>query len=667
MRAIKMLWRLPLIALALLLATPGHAHATARSPLVIINGQIQQLPAGNNVTAGEATSSSGTVYRPLVVITGRIQNLPIGDTLTVGAGGTTYRPLVMINGQPAVLPVGSSVQIGASTVTADATSTIKIPQTAEQWISLSDAEPPWSPPANLWLCQEASGNLADTIGGVTLTKGGSPTYQGAVTGWSTKGLGFTQVGNQGFSSATGGVSDPGDSTASLTYVKVTGDSANRVIATIAGANLAIFVNASGQLLISAQNQTAVHGTFDYRDGNVHPLILRHNEGAQVTYAITDKEIVKSTWGTVTTGQVAIGAGAATGAAPPTAQILYRADWDGDGAEAIGANTLVNLGWTLAYSASTDTGTSKYTHLIDTTGGVTRSYPNTIPSSTVHVLVPNAWRYDTVTGPYPVIFLLHGAGSDQDGIVQLYNLGTNFLNSTLPQLDTGYIFVDPLGSQNAGSGPHYWNADLACCAGGGAGATTGINDTGYLEGLYQQVKTNFGTRVDTTKIFSGGHSNGAFMTWTLLCADGNDFVAGMATSGSVDIPTQACPHAQNVSSALYASTADATFTYGGNGSPTGPYSAGFMGAVNATTGPYAVGGWGKWFADQNTCTGTLQPAYATGITLTTAGAVVSQQAYSSCPATGAVEVWTATAGGHNAVWAANAYDTFVLSWLNGKHR
>jgi hypothetical protein len=56
-------------------------------------------------------------------------------------------------------------------------------------------------PASLWLCQEASGNLADSIGSLTLTAAGTPSYQQAEAGWTRLALTTATGGAHRFSAA----------------------------------------------------------------------------------------------------------------------------------------------------------------------------------------------------------------------------------------------------------------------------------------------------------------------------------------------------------------------------------------------------------------------------------------------------------------------------------
>jgi hypothetical protein len=80
---------------------------------------------------------------------------------------------------------------------------VALPLNAAQWDlfiarnSLSVARP-----TNLWLCQETSGNLADSIGSATLTASASPLYQQTMPGYTRKAVGFNETTNQRFGNAS---------------------------------------------------------------------------------------------------------------------------------------------------------------------------------------------------------------------------------------------------------------------------------------------------------------------------------------------------------------------------------------------------------------------------------------------------------------------------------
>lgn len=93
----------------------------------------------------------------------------------------------------------------------DPTSGIFVPQNVGQWAALDVAEPD-----HIWLAQEASGSLADSVGTATLLPVGTRLYQQTVPGWTTKALG-TVYTTQGYWASTD-ASLPDLTTTSQTYL-----------------------------------------------------------------------------------------------------------------------------------------------------------------------------------------------------------------------------------------------------------------------------------------------------------------------------------------------------------------------------------------------------------------------------------------------------------------
>lgn len=115
---------------------------------------------------------------------------------------------------------------GGPTATRDATSNRFTPLTATEWTNIGLVAP-----TGLWLCQEASGNATDVIGGLVLTAAGTPIYQQAApTGWSRGGWGFSQIASQRFAAAA--AVGPNPSTTSImfcAYVNIKAEAGTRMI------------------------------------------------------------------------------------------------------------------------------------------------------------------------------------------------------------------------------------------------------------------------------------------------------------------------------------------------------------------------------------------------------------------------------------------------------
>lgn len=117
--------------------------------------------------------------------------------------------------------------------------------------------------------------------------------------------------------------------------------------------------------------------------------------------------------------------------------------------------------------------------------------------TFYAWVPKG--YFNSTRPYAVIIAWHGLNNEcthfgpEKGF-QKYADAHNF------------IYVYPCGTKGlAGIG---WNAGTCCLR------WSGIDDIGFAGALVSTMQANF--RVNNSRIFSTGHSNGAMMTETLTC-------------------------------------------------------------------------------------------------------------------------------------------------------
>ena len=240
-----------------------------------------------------------------------------------------------------------------SGVTKDATSGIYTPATLAEWTTtMAAAGISSGNPSLLWLLQEASGSVADSIGTFTGTAGGTgATYANAVTGWSRKGVGTTGDNQTAFWN-NNSASLPSLATQSqlaLVYAIVTSaPAANRDLFHMANTTvIAGGITSANHPRIAAGATTAI-GTSDAH-GVVKPWVLKHDHtnSAQVLYTDTEKLPVTFT---ALSGQVfRVGGGAATA---PAAVWLYACSFFLGAAELTDAQVkklLQTLGWTVAWT------------------------------------------------------------------------------------------------------------------------------------------------------------------------------------------------------------------------------------------------------------------------------------------------------------------------------
>ena len=140
---------------------------------------------------------------------------------TFGGAGTYNIALTVTDNLGATdtktVPITVFASIGG--VTRDAASGIYTPANSSEWVTFLNAiGNPVATPNSCWQMQEASGNLADSVGALTLTAAGTPTYQNTVTGtaWTRKAVVIPAGQATRFAMASGTGPNPG--TTSQTWV-----------------------------------------------------------------------------------------------------------------------------------------------------------------------------------------------------------------------------------------------------------------------------------------------------------------------------------------------------------------------------------------------------------------------------------------------------------------
>lgn len=136
--------------------------------------------AGQVVTCTRASAATGNA--PLITI-----NVTTGGSAVVAS---TTAVATASNAGTANGSQTTTVQL----VSKDATSPKYFPASATEWANfLSRKGFTGITVSNLWLCQESSGNLADSIGSMTLLKNGTTTYNNVVSGYTRTAVGIPQA------------------------------------------------------------------------------------------------------------------------------------------------------------------------------------------------------------------------------------------------------------------------------------------------------------------------------------------------------------------------------------------------------------------------------------------------------------------------------------------
>lgn len=239
---------------------------------------------------------------------------------------------------------------GIPGVSRDATSLIYAPASSAEWTAfMSSIGLATGNPSFLWLCQDASGNLADQIGGTALVPANAPTYSNAVPGWTRVAVGTVDAtANQKFQSTAAALPDL-SVTAALLLAYVGFASSPAAIRGVLGMGTTMsdarHDTVHPRLVSGANSATGVQtlGT------QARPWVNKADVpgGANVLY--TDQEKVVPAVGALTGKSIQLGS---TGAVPASAFYLYAALFTGAAAQLTDAQVktlLQGLGWTIPWT------------------------------------------------------------------------------------------------------------------------------------------------------------------------------------------------------------------------------------------------------------------------------------------------------------------------------
>jgi hypothetical protein len=238
-----------------------------------------------------------------------------------------------ILGAAAIVEASEVVAGAGVTWDVDATSGIAVPSTLAQWNSFRTFHGLTMPaPSGLYLCQEAAGNLTDTIGGVTLTAQNAPLYQQAAAGWTRKGVGCTDGSSQRFTAAAGVGPNPTTTSQIWLWLAIppgVAPGSARDLCGLFGATPSSLRTTGALLPRYLSDGVTVDGATAFT-GAWNMLATRYDRANSRTVGYTTSERLVGTYaGTTTDGNKGIGDGPTTAAA---ATYVYGVRWDGAAAE-----------------------------------------------------------------------------------------------------------------------------------------------------------------------------------------------------------------------------------------------------------------------------------------------------------------------------------------------
>lgn len=176
---------------AAVVTNTGSNSATSVSATVTLDASL-------TFVSGSGTGWTVNAVGQVVTCTRVTLAVGAGPTITIivtsGGAAVTASSTLAATASNAPAPTPSTQTTAVKLVAKDPTSGRRLPASATQWadhvayfLAIGTANFPNITVASLWLLQEPSGNLADSIGSVALTQSGvGHLYQQAVTGWTAQ-------------------------------------------------------------------------------------------------------------------------------------------------------------------------------------------------------------------------------------------------------------------------------------------------------------------------------------------------------------------------------------------------------------------------------------------------------------------------------------------------
>lgn len=293
---------------------PGTAGSAIQIAVTFDN---QGSSGTSNTYAISITTSAGTITSPSTV--SNPDSWTLGSWSTAN-GGVTYTAthtkaanfsgpntmtfsttpsaagLVTVSITAATNSVGLTYTGGNSCTinnswTLDATSGKGIPATSTEWSNVFTSAGLSGSVSHLWLSQEASGNLADTVGTRTLTATGTLAYLQNVTGWTLKGVKFDD-GVAEYVANTGGGTNI-NTTSTIFYALIDFDglvpaASTRQIA-LFGSDISLEMLDTEKLRFGFYGGVQTIGNVAM--SGVHPVMIQVDHTNSLIRCITDVEVL----------------------------------------------------------------------------------------------------------------------------------------------------------------------------------------------------------------------------------------------------------------------------------------------------------------------------------------------------------------------------------------
>lgn len=222
-------------------------------------------------------------------------------------------------------------------------------------------------------------------------------------------------------------------------------------------------------------------------------------------------------------------------------------------------------------------------------------------------------------PAPLLISLHGYGStaeEQESYVGFKSLAES----------KTFLYAYPQGTPGIQEA-NFWNATDACC-----GFGSPVDDVAYIAAVIDDVSARY--KVDASRIWVFGHSNGGFMAHRLACDLSTRLAAIISLAGAVWKDETKCAPTSPVSVVQLHGDKDTTIRYEGG-------TASDLGGPAHPSAAQTVATWAK----KNGCAGAIGLKGRYDIERALVGDETRVESYAGCPAGVDVELWTIEGGSH----------------------
>jgi len=234
---------------------------------------------------------------------------------------------------------------------------------------------------------------------------------------------------------------------------------------------------------------------------------------------------------------------------------------------------------------------------------------------------------------PLVVALHGYGGSSTGV-------SSYLRMRAVAESRGFVLALPHGTRDR-TGLSFWNATDGCCDLYGSD----VDDSSYLLAVIHEVQHEY--RIDPTRIFVLGHSNGGFMSYRMACDHADTIAAIVSLEGAMFHDASRCAPTDPVSVLEIHGSSDLTIR------PDGGRFHGHRYPSTAAT----ISEWAGF--DQCAANGTQASA---PLDLEDApGAETSVSTHAGCKQASAVELWTIAGGSHQPA-VSSAFANRIIDFL-----